>query len=139
MAGTDALERLDALCRTYLVQERWQDAVQNRGRSAMLARQLGRTDLFRQYSQEAITVAKEHDLENLELRNRVARYQTLLMQDLTGRTLDELRDELDCGFGSQGTLELTGKLSEELERYASAALAAYDQALTSSALPLSKP
>src|SRR5271166_624807 len=135
MAGTDVLERLDALYRTYLVQERWQDAVQNRGRSAMLARQLGRTDLFCQYSQQAITVAEANHLEHLELRTRVARYQTLLMQDLTDSTLDELAKDLKCKPGKRGTLDLTGSLSEKLERYASEALAAYDQALTSSVNP----
>src|SRR5208283_1497670 len=46
--GDDALERYDALYRNHLTAERWQDAVKNRSESALLANQLGRTDLFRQ-------------------------------------------------------------------------------------------
>ena len=129
MAETDALEKSDARYQSYLIQGRWLEAVQNRRQSAMAADQLGRTDLFCQYFKEAIDLAKEHGLHNLEISTRIARYQTLLMRDLTNQTLDELGKELDCGY------ELKGKLSDDLKSYADAALAAYDQALTSSANP----
>ena len=61
--------------------------------SANIAYQRGRIDLFRQYSQDAITVAEDKKLEYLELVTRIRRYENLLIQDRTGHTLDELQKE----------------------------------------------
>ena len=135
MADNSLFERLDTLSRRLVAQQRWQEMVQNRSQAASVAYRAGRTDLFHQFSQEAITVAEEHGLQSLELGGRLARYQFLLMLDLSGRTLDELRWGLCCELDDNMELRIVGEMSERLERYAAEALAAYDRLLAVSASP----
>jgi tetratricopeptide (TPR) repeat protein len=118
MSQTVSLEWLDALYQTCLTKRQWEDAVMVRMNSANIAYQRGRIDLFRQYSQDAITVAEDKKLEYLELVTRIRRYENLLIQDRTGHTLDELQKELGSKEGMLGP-ELTGTLIEKLERYSS--------------------
>jgi len=129
IAGTDELKRHGRIFQSYLEQNRWQREVMNRMDSAA-STEATRTDLFRQYSKEAIDLAKEHGLHHLELSTRITRYQVLLTRDLTGQTLDELREELDCQYGTQGTIELSRSLSDDFNRYVSEANDVYNEALT---------
>jgi tetratricopeptide (TPR) repeat protein len=133
MAENSILERLDALSQNLAVQQSWQDLVQNRNQAAAVAYRVGRTDLFHQYSEEAIAVAKQHGFQRLELDARFRRYQYLLMLDLSGRTLDELRQELNCDLDESGEPNIAGQMNGQIEQYASEAIAAYDRLLAVSA------
>lgn len=135
MTEADALAKLDSLYAQYVQRQNWQQAVQNRTQAASFAQLRGRTDLLRQCIQQAIELARDHDLHRLEIRARIERFNYLLIEDLTGQVLDELREELHCEIGAEGA-ELTGALIGQLERYASAALAAFDALLTNPNQPL---
>src|SRR5271165_2780625 len=92
----DPFARLDSLYERSIQQQNWQQAVQVRAQSATMAQQRGRTDLFQRYFQEAIDLASEHNLQRLELSQRIFRFSCLLTSDLTGKTLDKLDAELKC-------------------------------------------
>ena len=134
LSESGLLQRLDASYRFFLDRQRLQDAVQNRAKAAGLAHRIGRLDLFRDYSCQTIELAKAHDLEYLEIDARIRRYQFLLMDDLSGETVNELRGEL---HDKEGTMcsELAGSLSETLERYASGADAVYNRVLAGLSQP----
>lgn len=130
MPGAEPFAKLDALYERYLPQQCWQQAVQNRMQAASFAHMRGRTDLFRQYIQQAIDLAQAHDLERLELDARITRFTYLLISDLTGHILDELPGELTIELTATGA-ELTGASIDQLNRYEAGALAAYDAVLAS--------
>jgi tetratricopeptide (TPR) repeat protein len=139
MSATLLLERLEALYQRHLVALRWQEVIQNRIQAAAIARRFGHTDLFEQYSRQAIASAEEHGLQRLELQARFNRFSYLLAGDRTGQTEDELKRSVLIDEGENG-LEIRGEIGDKLERYASEALMAYDQVLRAcvnpSALPI---
>lgn len=121
----DVFVKLDAVFTRYIEQPAWQQAVQNRMTAASIAHRHGRTDLFDQYSQQAIDLAATHHLERLELSARIQRFTYWLMQDLSGKRQDELEVELSYKPNRNDAPEPSGLLAEELDKHSKSALDAY--------------
>lgn len=119
-------EKLDALFARSVHARQWQQAVQARAQAAQMARLRGLiSDAFR-YFEEAIDLAGAHDLERLELQQRLQRFRLLMSSDRTGRLQTQLAADLAWSIWPT---KLSGPLVEKLEAYGSAAIAAFDEFL----------
>ncbi len=127
----DPFAKLESIYERTIQQQNWPQAVQIRAQAATLAQLRGRTDLVQRYFQEAIDLASGHDLQSLELGQRILCFSCLLNSDLTGQILDRLRGELRCELLPTGAADLKGTIIDRLEFYASSALAAYASLLQS--------
>jgi tetratricopeptide (TPR) repeat protein len=106
----------------------WSSAAQAKMHAASQAYAAEQFELFRTYSQDAITIAERHGLRWLEILLRVSRFTYELVADSTAWNRDYLRQNLEFKLPDR----LEGRIAEGLEtlrRELAGALANADQEL----------